>query len=209
MPISVGITGGIGVGKTVVTKVFSTLGIPVYDADSRAKILLNSDPELVQSITKEFGENSYKSGELNRRYLAETVFNNSDRVEVLNSLVHPRVALDFENWRTQHKDKAYLIKEAALLVESGSYKELDQMIVVDSSDELRMARILKRDPERSVDEVKAIMSKQIPQAEKLQLADFVIDNNGKIPLIKQVVDIDRKIKRMLNSTLSGQWPEAQ
>ena len=79
-------------------------------------------------------------------------------------------------------------------MESGSYKELDQMIVVDSSDELRMARILKRDPERSVDEVKAIMSKQIPQAEKLQLADFVIDNNGKIPLIKQVVGIDRKIK---------------
>lgn len=126
-PLTVGVTGGIGAGKTLVTKLFSILNVPIYYADGRAKELMNS--QLVEAITKNFGSESYVDGKLNRAYLASTVFSNKVELQKLNSIVHPAVALDFENWIKKHSSKSYVIKEAALLVETSSYKQLDKLIV--------------------------------------------------------------------------------
>src|SRR5689334_1391221 len=129
--IRVGITGGIGSGKSLICKIFATLGVPVYDADSRARMLMTESQMLVSQIKKEFGESSYlPDGSLNRGYLSNEVFNNPAKLEILNSFVHPAVAIDSENWINANATAPYILKEAALLYESGSYKALDKIIVV-------------------------------------------------------------------------------
>jgi len=145
-PIRVGITGGIGSGKSLVCKIFASLGVPIYDADSRARMLMIEDQLLISQIKKEFGNQSYnQDGSLNREYLSKEVFNNSLRLERLNSLVHPAVATDSENWIQENLNSAYIIKEAALLYESGSYKTLDKIIVVAAPENLRVQRVINRD----------------------------------------------------------------
>ena len=193
MPIKVGITGGIGSGKTIVAKIFHSLGSPVYDADSRAKGLLNEDQVLMALVKQEFGEESYTDQGLDRRYMASNVFNDSAKLKKLNALVHPRVGDDFKEWVIRKGDQPYLIKEAALLIESGSYKELDVLIVVDAPEQVRIDRIKKRDPQRSVAEIRAIIDKQMKQEEKKSYADVIISNDDTVSITEQVFNIHTRL----------------
>lgn len=193
-PIQVGITGGIGVGKTLITHLFSLLGVPIYYADTRAKELMNS--VLVKPIIDTFGEEAFINGTLNRDYLASRVFINKSEINKLNAIVHPAVAIDFNNWVSTQVKSTYIIKEAALLVETGSYKLLDKLILVVSPEELRINRIKKRDPFRSETEIKGIISKQTSDIEKSKFADFIINNNEEELLIPQVIKINHLINSM-------------
>ena len=147
----------------------------------------------MHQVKLNFGEGTYENGLLNRRYLAAKVFTDAGSTALLNSLVHPIVAIDFEEWVKVHQSAIYVVNEAALLIESGSYKKLDLLIVVDATEELRLERVVKRDRARSLEEIKAIMSKQKPQNEKVGLADFVIMNDESASLIAQVMNVHRKI----------------
>jgi len=130
MSIEVGITGGIGAGKTLVANIFRTFGIPVYNSDAEAKRLMNEDEDLKAQIIKLFGQKAYVKEVLNRSYLTEVVFKNQDNLNRMNSLIHPAVIKDYNKWLTKYKNKSITIKEAALLFESGSYKDLDYTILV-------------------------------------------------------------------------------
>lgn len=187
-PLQIGITGGIGAGKSTVCKIFSVLGVPTYDADSRAKAVMTTDGILIEAIKKEFGTLSFKTnGELNREYLAAEVFNDELKLKKLNSLVHPRVGLDYENWLKEQTNAPYVLKEAALLIESGSYKTLDYLILVTALEEIRINRVLERDKQRSIAQVKEILKNQLNETEKEALADFIINNDGKHSLLEQVL----------------------
>lgn len=192
-----GITGGIGAGKSVVAKIFSILGIPIYSADERAKWLMAHDPELTHSIIKEFGSNSYFSdGSVNRTFLAETVFADPEKVKKINSLVHPAVGQDFLNW-AETQTAPYILKEAALIFETEGQKSLDYTINVSSPLKIRVARILMRDPHRSEEQVNQIINQQMPDEEKNELADFVIKNTDNKLLIPQVLSIHEKLMNKL------------
>ena len=192
-PYLVGVTGGIGSGKSTVCQVFSILGIPIYSADDRAKWLMANDAKLKAEISTEFGEKSYlEDGTLNRAFLAEEVFSNPDKVKKINAIVHPAVGEDFKNW-TNSQTAPYLIKEAALLFESGSAKELDCIINVSSPLKVRIARVLLRDPHRSEDQVNHIIDQQMPDEQKNELADYVIKNNDSKLIIPQVLEIHHKL----------------
>jgi dephospho-CoA kinase len=196
-PTQIGITGGIGSGKSLVCKIFLCLGIPVYDADSHAKELMTTDGILVSEIKKEFGVLSYnEDGSLNRSYLSSTVFNDSERLKTLNNLVHPRVGEDYKQWIHKHQNQPYVLKEAALLFESGSYRSLNKVIVVHANDTLRVQRVLKRDHHRTADQVLAIIKSQMPEEEKLKRADFVIRNDETILLIPQVLALHQRFIAM-------------
>ena len=192
-PITVGITGGIGAGKTLVTNLFALLNVPIYNADDRAKALMNS--VLVNEISSVFGSKSYKDGVLNRNYLSSRVFTNKQELAKLNAIVHPAVAIDFEKWVVQHNSSDYVLKDAALLIESGSYKLLDKLIVVSAPYDLRVERIKKRDSFRSEDEIINIIKNQISDEEKLKLADYIILNSETEMLIPQVLEMDKKIRQ--------------
>jgi dephospho-CoA kinase len=187
-PLQIGITGGIGVGKSTVSKIFSVLGVPTYDADSRAKAVMTTDGILVESIKKEFGTLSFNiHGELNREYLATAVFGDEQKLKKLNALVHPRVAVDYENWLREQSSALYVLKEAALLIESGSYKTLDYLILVTAPEQVRIERVLRRDKHRSIEQVKEIIKNQLSEIEKRKLADFTVNNDGTHSLIEQVL----------------------
>ncbi len=186
----IGITGGIGSGKSLICRIFHVLGVPVYDADSRAKKLMTTDGILIDQIKKEFGTLSYdEKGELNRELLGKTVFNKPDKLARLNALVHPRVAWDYNQWISEQSGVNYCLKEAALLFEAGSYQLLDKIIVVSASDELRIKRVLQRDPHRSKADVERIIKNQMPQEEKMKRADYVIKNDESELVVPQVVKL--------------------
>jgi dephospho-CoA kinase len=191
-PLRVGLTGGIGTGKSTVALIFELLGIPVYDADSMAKKLMEDDDDLIATIKEEFGNETYVGGKLNRQFLAEMVFNNEPLLAKLNAMVHPVVAEHFTNWTTQYSS-GFILKEAALLFETGSYKELDYVILVHSPLETRVERIKNRDPQRSSEQILSIMERQMPVAEALELADFVINNDEGHMLIPQVLQLQTKL----------------
>ena len=181
-PYLVGITGGIGAGKTIISKIFKVFGTPVYDADTRAKWLMENNKELVNHIKKIFGAEAYEEDHLNRVYLARKVFGDQEQLKVLNGLVHPA---DFSSWSSSQNSN-YVIKEAALLIESGSYKELDALIVVTAPEALRLSRVLARDTHRTPEDVENIMAKQLPDAERIALADHVIHNDESALITPQV-----------------------
>lgn len=190
---TLGITGGIGAGKSLVCRIFATLGIPVYDADSRARSLMEEDRELIGSVKAAFGDEAYTTdGVLNRPWLAERVFKEEAETARLNALVHPRVGLDFARWMKEQKDVPYVIKEAALLFEAGSYKELDAVVLVQAPEELRLRRTLLRDEQRSKAQVRAIMERQWPESEKLRLANYSIKNDERSLLIPQVLRLHKR-----------------
>lgn len=193
IPLLVGVTGGLGAGKSLVCQIFRTLGIPVYNADERARWLMENQDELVAEIESTFGKNSYSDNGLNRDFLAERVFNDPDELKKLNRLVHPRVRLDAESWAMNYADYPYLIREAALMIESNSHQDLDLLLLVSAPEEIRKQRVLKRDTFRSEKEVKHILQSQMPEEEKLKLADHVIINDGKRLLIPQVLRIHEKL----------------
>ncbi|WP_144604554.1 dephospho-CoA kinase [Algoriphagus algorifonticola] len=193
-PKLVGITGGIGSGKSTVAKIFEILGIPVYYADDRAKSLMNHDSELKKQIIQEFGEESYNSeGDLNRKYLASTVFSDPEKVKKINSMVHPAVGRDFETWAGS-QSTPYVLKEAALIFETGGEKKLDAVINVSSPLKIRVNRVLMRDPHRSLEQINQIIDQQIPDEDKNERADFVIKNTENKMLIPQVLEIHQKLQ---------------
>lgn len=196
-PLQVGITGGIGSGKSLVCKIFQCLGISVYDADSHAKELMTTDGILVSEIKKEFGVLSYNAdGSLNRAYLGNTVFNDSEKLKALNALVHPRVGMNYKQWVEQRRDQPYVLKEAALLFEANSHQSLDKVIVVHASEALRLQRVVKRDHHRTTEQVLSIMKNQMPEEKKLEKADFIIRNDETILLIPQVVALHHRFISM-------------
>jgi dephospho-CoA kinase len=190
--ISVGITGGIGSGKTSVCRFFKTLGIPVYYADERAKWLMEHDVDLKKKITDTFGSEAYINGILNRQFLAKTVFANDEQLKKLNALVHPAVGADTANWMQQQLHQPYVLYEAAILFESGSYKMLDKIITVFAPKELRLKRVIERD-KVSREDVEARMNKQLPDEEKMEKSDFVIYNDGSHTLISQILNIHQEL----------------
>ena len=174
-PFQVGVTGGIGSGKSLVCRIFACFGAPVYDADSHAKELMTTDGILISQIKKEFGELSFlQDGTLNRNYLSKEVFSNADKLKKLNGFVHPRVAEDYQRWVEQHNEAKYVVKEAALMIEAKSYTSLDRLIVVSAPEELRIERVLERDKHRTEKQVREIINNQMPEKEKCALADHVI-----------------------------------
>jgi dephospho-CoA kinase len=189
--LRVGITGGIGSGKSTVAKVFEVLGIPVYYADDAAKRLMNEDKELKQKIKSQFGESIYTNEGLNKKELANIVFNAPEKLEILNSLVHPATLKDAETWM-QKNTTAYCIKEAALIFESGAQQNLDYVIGVTAPVPLRILRTLQRDGVTR-DEVMARMDKQLDEAIKIKLCDFVITNDEQEMLLPQILDLHKKL----------------
>lgn len=190
--LHVGITGGIGSGKSTIAQIFRILGIPIYNADTKAKWLMAHNPQLKESIVNAFGEDSFVGNSLNRIYLAERVFNDKKLVSELNSLVHPQVAVDFERWCTEQKAD-YIIKEAALLIETGSSSDLDYMILVTAPEKLRIERIKNRDPQRSHEQIKNIMQNQMNVEDAKATANFIIENDESQLVTPQVISIHKQL----------------
>jgi dephospho-CoA kinase len=194
MTLRIGLTGGIGSGKSTVAKVFEVLGIPVYYADDAARRLMNEDELLRQQIIQHFGASAYKNNQLDRPYIAGQVFNNKEKLELMNSLVHPATIRDAEQW--MHKQSTpYAIKEAALIFESGSQDQLDYIIGVSAPVSLRLLRTMKRDGSTR-DQVLARMSKQIQEVIKMRLCDFVIYNDEVQAVIPQVISLHEKLMNL-------------
>ena len=191
MIIKVGITGGIGSGKTTVAKVFEVLGVPVYYADEAAKRLMNEDEILKGEIQHHFGKECYLEGKLNKKYLSELVFTNDKKLALLNSIVHPATIADAQKWM-QQQTTPYAVKEAALIFESGSQQELDYVIGVFTPIPMRIQRVIKRD-QLSREEIKARMDKQMDESIKMRLCDFVITNDEQQMVIPQVIQIHNTI----------------
>ena len=185
MCLRIGLTGGIGSGKSTVARVFEILGIPVYYADEAAKRLMNEDEPLKQQIIRHFGATAYKNNLLDRAYLASQVFANKEKLELLNSLVHPATIRDGEQWM-QQQTTSYAIKEAALIFESGTQDQLDHVIGVSAPAPLRILRSMKRDGSTR-EQVIARMSKQIQETIKMRLCDFIIYNDEQQAVIPQVL----------------------
>ena len=191
--LKIGLTGGIGSGKSTVAGIFEVLGIPVYYADAQAKRLMNEDPDLRISLQNAFGPQAYVNNQLDRKYLSKAVFSNPQQLELLNSIVHPATLRDADQWM-KHQTSAYVIKEAALVFESGANKMLDYVIGVRSPEALRIQRSMLRD-HTTREEVLARMDMQMPEEEKLRLCDFVIDNDEGSSLIQQVLELHEKFMR--------------
>ena len=189
--LQIGITGGIGSGKSTVTRIFEILGIPVYYADTAAKRLMNEDPELRELLITHFGAKTFENGELNRAYLSAIVFNNKEKLELLNSLVHPVTIRDAGEWM-QKQTAPYAIKEAALIFESGAQEHLDYVIGVSSPVNLRIHRAMNRDS-ISRAEVTARMAKQIHEPIKMRLCNFIITNDEQQLLTPQVLLLHKKL----------------
>jgi len=190
MGLKIGITGGIGSGKTFICRLFEALGIPVYNADEEAKRLMNTDIRIKEKLIAQFGEATYKDGLLDRAFLANMVFSDKDKLELLNGIVHPIVIQEAKDW-AERQTTRYSLKEAALLFESGSYKELDYTILVTAPIDIRIQRVIERDG-TTEQQVRERMNKQLSDEEKLQLADFVIVNDGITPLLPQVWTLHQK-----------------
>ena len=194
--VKIGVTGGIGAGKSVVCRIFAALGIPVYDADTHARHLLMSDPVLVRQVKANFGEESYKAdGTLNRVYLANEVFQDEEKLTLLNGLVHPRVAIDFNKWLQLHQNVPYVIKEAALIFEAESYKNLNAVVTVSAPEELRIRRTIIRDEHRNRQQIEEIIRKQLPEEERLSRADYKITNDDKSLVVPQVLRLHKQFSQ--------------
>ncbi|ERM82519.1 hypothetical protein P872_05705 [Rhodonellum psychrophilum GCM71 = DSM 17998] len=192
-PLLVGLTGGIGSGKSTVAKVFQILNIPIYFADDRAKWLMAKDEGLKHKIKSEFGEAVYnEDGSLNRKHLAAEVFADDQKIKALNNLVHPAVREDFSIWASS-QSAPYVLKEAALIFETGGDKDLDKVINVSSPLKVRVSRILMRDAHRDENQVNDIIDMQLPDEEKNSKSDFVIKNTDNKLLIPQVLQIHQKL----------------
>lgn len=183
--LKIGLTGGIGSGKSTVAKIFEVLGIPVYYADAAAKQLMNENAELKKQLIFHFGKEVYTNNQLNRTYLASVVFGNTEKLELLNSLVHPVTIAHATDWFEQ-QHSPYVIKEAALLFESGTASGLDAVIGVTAPETIRIKRVMERDG-IAADEVKKRMRNQIEDSIKMRLCDYIISNNEQEMVLPQVL----------------------
>ncbi len=196
-PKIIGLTGGIGSGKTTVAKYFETLGFPLYNSDTQAKAIQNNNPEVKKQIIALFGENAYNENGLNRTFIAAEVFNHKEKLKQLNQIVHPAVFKDFEQWINQ-QNNPFVIKEAAILIESGSYKDCDIIITVIADPEIKIARVQNRDALTS-EEILARMKNQLNDQEKIKYSDYIIENNHDLTFLhKEVEKIAQEIKNNSN-----------
>ena len=192
-PLQIGVTGGIGSGKSVVCRVFGALGVPVYYADERAKWLTEHDPILKADIVRVLGTQAYDMvGRYNRAWVASQVFAEPALLARLNAVIHPRVFADTALWVSQHADKPYIVKEAALMRAAGDGNTLDAVVVVQAPADLRMSRIRARDPHRSIEEIQHIIDRQVSDDERLAIADYVLDNDERQLLLPQIVAMHQK-----------------
>ncbi len=189
--LKVGVTGGIGAGKSVVCRVFQTLGIPVFNADDTAKQLMETDAALVASISSLFGDSIYIDGRLDRKKLSAIVFQQPALLKQLNTLVHPATIAYGNTWM-QVQSAPYVIKEAAIFFESGSYKEMDVMIGVSTPENIRINRAMQREG-MTREKVLQRIASQMDDAEKMNRCDYVITNDGSTALIPQVLEIHKAL----------------
>lgn len=189
--LKIGLTGGIGSGKSTVARVFEVLGIPIYYADEAAKRIMNEDEGLKAQIIQAFGPSAYAGGTLNRAYLAAEVFGDKQKLERLNALVHPVTIADSNQWM-QRQTTPYAIKEAALIFESGTQRHLDYVIGVSAPLSLRILRATRRDGS-SKEKVESVIGRQLDESIKMKLCDFVIVNDEQQPLLPQVMQLHQKL----------------
>jgi dephospho-CoA kinase len=188
--LKIGITGGIGSGKSYISKIFSSFGVPIYNADLRSRELSNLEP-IKSKIIETFGEQFYIDGELDRKGIAKLVFNNSILLNKLNSIIHPVIEYDFLKWCIG-KDSKYVLKESAIFFETGLYKNLDYIILVTAPENVKIKRVIQRD-NLSKDDIKKRMNSQWKDDDKIKLSDFIIDNDGEKNVNDQVIKIHNKL----------------
>jgi dephospho-CoA kinase len=189
----IGLTGGIGSGKTTVARYIAAQGIPVYIADEEAKKVMNT-PEVLSLVAKTFGDSILENGVINRQKLAQLVFNAPEKLQQLNNIIHPKVKQDFENWVQKHHNHPFVIKEAAILFESGSYQFCDKIITVTAPENVRLQRVMQRDSVTE-DQVLARMQNQWKEEEKIALSDYVIQNINIEDTKSQVDNILKTLKK--------------
>jgi dephospho-CoA kinase len=187
--LKIGITGGIGTGKSMVCRLFALLKVPVYDSDLRAKQVMAHNPQLKQELIAAFGAEIFNEQGLNRVRLGSIVFPDPKKLAQLNSLVHPHVKQDFIDWVAEQQHAPYVLKEAALMFETEAYKQVDEMITIFAPLDVRMKRLLKRDTHRTENDLKNIITKQLPEEEKLRRANHVIYNDDSQLVIPQVLKL--------------------
>ena len=184
--VKVGLTGGIGSGKTTVSNFILEYGIPVYNSDSQGKKLMNTNLELINDIVNIFGESVYNNGILNTNLLSSIVFSDAEKIKQLNNLVHPKVAEDFKQWVGKNNNQPILVKEAAILIESGAYLDMDKIILVISKKSNRINRVSKRD-NSDLESIEKRINFQLTDDEKIKYADYIIDNNSSLDYLKNEV----------------------
>ena len=195
MTLKIGITGGIGTGKTAASNMFEELGIPVFNADKEAKWLMNSDEKLKTKLLKLLGDQAYVDNELNRPYIANMIFTDSSLKTKMEAIVHPAVRDHFINWYTR-QEAPYILKEAALIYEIGDHKNLDYVIVVDAPEHIRIERVKQRD-NSTTEAIRSRIQNQMNQSEKVKYADFVLNNEKDLKFLEtQVLDLDKKIRSL-------------
>ena len=191
--IKIGITGGIGSGKSTISRIFELLGVPVYYADAEAKELMNTDSIVKSAIIDLFGKNVIAEKEtLDRKAISAIVFNDKNKLEKLNAIIHPAVASHFNNWLIKQSNAVYILKEAAILFESGANKQMDKVIVVTAPQQLRIDRVLLRD-KTSREEVEHRINNQLPDEELVKLANYTITNDETQMVINQLLAIHKRI----------------
>jgi dephospho-CoA kinase len=188
MPIKIGITGGIGSGKSTVSALLEVMGIPVYIADTASKQLTASNPEIRSALIALLGEEVYAGGTLNKPLLANYIFSNPEHLHTVNSIIHPRVREDFERWASEHASSPIIGMEAAILFEAGFQNSVDVTLMVYAPEALRLQRVMKRDA-ASQQAVVQRMQSQMSDEEKRRLADYTLLNDGSTPLIPQVLEV--------------------
>lgn len=189
--IKVGLTGGIGSGKTLVSEVFVRLGVPVFNADCEAKVILNTDKETIKKVKQEFGSEIYTDQGINRKKLASIIFNNTSALQKINAIIHPRVRQYFYEW-INNQNTQYVIEEAAILFESGANQELDLTINVHADELVRIKRVMIRD-NTTEEAVKSRMQNQMSDQERINRADYTIYNHGDKMILPQILDIHQHI----------------
>lgn len=195
MKTLVGLTGGIGSGKTTIANFFKELGVPIYIADTEAKALMNRSKVIKSKLIALFGDNAYQNGKLNRDFLSKQIFNNKDLLQKMNAIVHPKVASHFKRW-VKKQEAPYVISEAAILFENGSYKKYDYIITVTAPEEVRLKRVMSRDS-ASKEKVKSVMNNQWKDEEKIKLSDYVIQNINLEEAKAQVLQIHQNLLQKL------------
>ena len=192
--LKVGITGGIGVGKTYISNILEKMGYPVFYSDIIAKEIVSKDSRLISLIKKEFGDDIYLAdNKIDNKLLSSIVFNDNNRLSKLNSLIHPFVFECFNEW-CEKKSSRIVFKEAAILFESNSHLNLEKVICITASKNSRIQRIVKRDG-RSLEEINNIMSRQMEQTEKVKLSDYIVENDGDKSILLQISDILEKLEK--------------
>ncbi len=186
--IKIGITGGIGSGKSTICKIFETLEIPIYYADISAAVIVNKNLQVKSQLTAKFGEDLYEFGMLDRKKLSSIIFNNSEALAFVNSLIHPAVKLDYENWLGNNKLAPYTLKEAAILFESGAHTQVDKIICVYAPQDIKIQRVINRESITHNEVMRRILS-QMPDEEKMKRSDFVIYNDNVQLVLPQVLKI--------------------